>query len=224
MFPNEPEGVVEDEGSLYVGELGLNAEFDELEKNIRGIDGWSGNFTFNGTSLEGLSVDEFTNIIGVVPVPHEMMSNRHEYYLTNYTLSADEYDGEVRWLLVDLDFYTDESDTNDGQTDQNGEPVSADGYILTSGMTVYFKNGAYLHALGSITEAVINQKTDGSWSINWVAVHENHMFDGGWLRGEIKADYFGAMTYYSYTHMKQVPFNPPEASFDKCYVDANNAM
>ena len=111
---------------------------------------------------------------------------------------------------------------DNGNSNNNGDSnskVSADGYIIGSGDTVYAKGGGW-SLMGSMTEGNIHFKTDGSWTITWVAVHESMGFSG-WQRNEIYKVY-GMPKFYSPNAGREMGFSPPNVSLNQLYIEPGN--
>jgi hypothetical protein len=104
----------------------------------------------------------------------------------------------------------------------NGDYVSADGYIINSGATVYKKGGGW-SLFGSVTECVINLKTDGSYTVDFVAVLES-MGLYGWERSEIYKEY-GTLKVWSPSTKRTLGFLKPDSvSLDQLYIDWENII
>jgi hypothetical protein len=127
-------------------------------------------------------------------------------------------------ISMDEWYYFDYTNIPEATPNQNsnGDYVSADGYIINSGSTVY-KNGGGMSLFGSVTECVINFKTDGSYTVTCVAVHES-MGLYGWQRNEIYSQY-GHLKFYSPSIKRDWFFSTPDSvSLNQLYVDFGNVI
>ena len=100
--------------------------------------------------------------------------------------------------------------------------VSADGYFISSGSTVYYPGGGWSLS-GSARQGVVNQKADGSWSVTWVAVLER---DGYWQWYPPSPIYNGgfATYYWSFNTDREAIFTTPDiTSLNQLYIQLDNA-
>lgn len=149
--------------------------------------------------------------------------NSEAHYLIDYSADPEWYRENKAFIYVvaktlTCEFIPYEENDNPGSGDDGStDSISADGYIINSGSTVYVKGGGY-SLMGSLTEGVINFKEDGEWTITWVAVLES-MGINGWERNEIYKD--GLVTkFYSPTTKQSLMFHSPsDVSLDKLYIN-----
>lgn len=125
--------------------------------------------------------------------------------------------GYGEFTPLDEWYYAKYINDNSGNSNQSGKPVSADGYIISSGATIYVKGGGW-SMMGSLTEGVINFKADGGYSITWVAVLEN-MGINGWQRSKIYKDGLVTKFYSPTTKQSLMFYSPSNVSLDKLYIN-----